>query len=49
LNFEASQPKGERKVGKLEDVLPSSKIVKTIEGTVEILRGCFAHQESLHR
>src|SRR5690349_11159053 len=41
LNFEASQPGGEREVGKLEDVLDSSKIAKTIEGTVEILRGTF--------
>jgi hypothetical protein len=41
LNFEVSRPGGERKVGKLEDVLDSSKIAKTIEGTVEILRGSF--------
>ena len=41
LNFEVGQPGGERKVSKLEDVLDSSKIAKTIEGTVEILRGSF--------
>jgi hypothetical protein len=41
LNFEASQPGGEREVGRIEDVLDSSKIAKTIEGTVEILRGTF--------
>jgi Trypsin-co-occurring domain 1 len=41
LYFEASQPGGERKVGKLEEVLDSDKIAKTIEGTVEILRGTF--------
>src|SRR6202047_1398268 len=36
-----SRPGGERKVSKLEDVLDSSKIAKTIEGTVEILRESF--------
>jgi Trypsin-co-occurring domain 1 len=41
LNFETTPPGGEQKVGKLEDVLDSSKIAKTIEGTVEILRGTF--------
>jgi hypothetical protein len=41
LNFETTRPGGERKVVKLEDVLDSSKIAKTIEGTVEILRGTF--------
>jgi hypothetical protein len=41
LNFEISQPGGERKVGKLTDVLDSSEIAKTIEGTVGVLRGTF--------
>ncbi len=41
LNFETTPSGGEQKVGKLEDVLDSSKIAKTIEGTVEILRGTF--------
>jgi hypothetical protein len=39
LNFEISHPGGERKVGKLTAVLDSSEIAKTLEGTVEVLRG----------
>lgn len=42
LNFEASRPGGEQRVVKLEDVLDSSEIAKTVEGTVQVLRGTFA-------
>jgi hypothetical protein len=41
LNFEVSRSRGEQRVAKLTDVLDSSEIAKTIEGTVEVLRGTF--------
>jgi hypothetical protein len=41
LNFETSRSGGEQRVAKLTDVLDSSEIAKTIEGTVEVLRGTF--------
>src|SRR5271165_1860610 len=41
LNFESSRPGGEQRVAKLTDVLDSSEIAKTVEGTVEVLRGTF--------
>lgn len=39
--MKSSRPGGEQRVAKLTDVLDSNKIAKTIEGTVEILRGSF--------
>jgi Trypsin-co-occurring domain 1 len=41
LNFETSRSGGEQRVAKLTDVLDSREIAKTIEGTVEVLRGTF--------
>ncbi len=41
LNFETSRSGREQRVAKLTDVLDSSEIGKTIEGTVEVLRGTF--------
>jgi hypothetical protein len=41
LKFETTPTRGEQAIASLETVLKSEEIVKTIEGTVRILKGTF--------